>query len=453
MNPRGICAAAAARSALLAACLALFVGCAYALVRSGAVNQTKANQIEDGIQRIRQLSFKTRVPVVVESREQAELDMAEELHREYSDQQLSIEGRSGALIGLYPAGIDLKAATLALLKSQVAGFYNPHKKQLILVEGTTDLGFWGNFSEFVTQRDAAGEMLFAHELTHALQDQHFGLEAALDRLKGNDDRALALKALAEGDATLAGFGYLLGRLDDQAADLLVARLSDLTALFTAQSPDTPRGLSVPLLFQYSDGVRFAAEAFRRGGWAGVDALYRDPPQSSQQIRDPALYFDAPKPPVEITLAGYQSQMPAWVRVYENTLGEITVRIILERNLGDLDPGLAVARQWAGDRIVVLQRESLLTVCWLVVFTDERSAQRFAATYASLLDRLLGQRTPHRIDYHAGEVLVLIGESARRFTQLAPALWKETRLQPALPPKLRIGAGRMRRASSAPAGQP
>lgn len=450
MNRPRIARAAAARAVLLAAGLALLVGCAYTLVRSGAVNQSKANQVEDGIQHIRQLSLKRLVPIVLASRAQAEAQMVEELHREYSDQQLSVEGRSGALIGLYPAGIDLKAATLALIESQVAGFYSPYQKQLVLVEGTTDLGWWGDFSEFMMQRDVAGEMLLAHELTHALQDQNFGLKAALDRLKRNDDRALALKSVAEGDATLAGFGYVSGRMDEQAVDLLVARLSDLTRVFTAQSPGTPKGLSVPLLFQYSDGVRFVAEAFRRGGWAGVDALYGEPPQSSQQIRNPALYFDAPKPPVEIIVAGYQSLLPTWQPAYESTLGEITLRIILERNLGKHDPGLAVAERWAGDRIVVLQQGLSLTVCWLVVFTDKHAAQRFAAIYASLLDRLLGQRTPHRVDYRAAKVLVLIGEGARHFTQLAPALWKETRLRPAPPPKVRIGAARMRQASLAPA---
>jgi len=44
-------------------------------------------------------------------------------------------------------------------------------------------------------------MLLAHELTHALQDQNFNLEASLDKVKNDDDRALALKSVAEGDAT------------------------------------------------------------------------------------------------------------------------------------------------------------------------------------------------------------------------------------------------------------
>jgi len=37
------------------------------------------------------------------------------------------------------------------------------------------------------QRDVVGEMLLAHELTHALQDQNFGLESSLDKVKDNDD--------------------------------------------------------------------------------------------------------------------------------------------------------------------------------------------------------------------------------------------------------------------------
>src|ERR1700674_843530 len=96
-----------ARSALLL--LAVLCGCAYALVRGNSVNPDQAQKIERGIQNLRELSFKTSVPVIVMTPDQAEQAMIEEIGRDYSDEQLKTEGEAGEMVGLYPRGIDLKA--------------------------------------------------------------------------------------------------------------------------------------------------------------------------------------------------------------------------------------------------------------------------------------------------------------------------------------------------------
>ena len=255
-------------------------GCAYALLSGDTVNSRKAASIESGIQDLRQLRFKHPVPLVVKTPDEAQAMMEADLMRDYTDNRLEADAVAGALTGLFPAGLDLKAASLKLLKSQVAGFYDPHGKEMVLVEGGDDLGIWNSAAQFMIQRDVVGEMLLAHELTHALQDQNFDLESSLDKVKDDDDRTLALKSVAEGDATISGFAYAVGRMDDSTADALANNLKQLPQALEAQAPNTPEGLSVPLLFQYSDGVRFVAEAYRRGGWPAVDALYRKPPESS-----------------------------------------------------------------------------------------------------------------------------------------------------------------------------
>src|SRR5713101_3080634 len=292
----------------------LFAGCAYSLLSGGRIDQKQSGKIEAGIQDLRQLHFKRPVPLVVKSRDEAGAMMEADLMRDYTDNQLQVDAVAGALTGLYPTGIDLKAESLRLMKSQVAGFYDPHGKQMVLVEGGANLGFWNGATQFMIQRDIVGEMLLAHELTHALQDQNFNLESSLDKVKNDDDRALALKSVAEGDATLAGFAYAAGGMDDAKADLLSANLKDLPKALAAEAPDTPLGLSAALLFQYSEGVNFVAEAYRRGGWNAVDALYRNPPVSTHQILHPALYFDNHAPETRITLAGYQNIMAGWKTV-------------------------------------------------------------------------------------------------------------------------------------------
>jgi hypothetical protein len=344
--------------------------------------------------------------------------------RDYTDDQIKADAVAGAMVGLYPEGIDLKAASLKLLKSQVAGFYDPHGKEMVLVEGGVDLGFWTSATEFMVQRDVVGEMLLAHELTHALQDQNFDLGSRLDKEKDDDDRALALKTVAEGDATLAGFAYAVGRMDDNTANALADSLKQLPSALAAEAPNTPEGLSAPLLFQYSHGVRFVGEAYRRGGWNAVDALYRNPPQSSHQILHPALYFDnsRPAPQPRIKLAGYDRIMSGWKKADEDTYGELMLRIILERNLGKKSSEVELTSHWAADRMIILQQDQNVAVIWMIAFSDAQTAERFAVAYHALLDHLPSGSTLHRIDVHSNDVLIVVGQPANYFDTLAPAIW-------------------------------
>jgi len=126
------------------------------------------------------------------SREEAETTLLKDINRDYTDEQLQADGQTGALIGLFPVGVDLKAEMVSLLKSQVAGFYDPRGKRMVMVKGAANFGIWTDATEFLMRRDVIGEMLLAHEYTHALQDQHFGLEASLEKIKNSDDQSLAL---------------------------------------------------------------------------------------------------------------------------------------------------------------------------------------------------------------------------------------------------------------------
>ncbi|HVA79667.1 MAG TPA: hypothetical protein VNF29_01950 [Candidatus Binataceae bacterium] len=397
-------------------------GCAYSLVNGGTVNQAKADQVEEGIQQLRQLHFKTPVPLVVATQDEAEAQMRRELERDNTDDEIAAEGASGALLGLYPAGIDLKAQDLKLLRSQVAGFYDPHEHEMVLVEGAADIGFFDRTAEFLVQRDLVGEMVLAHELTHALQDQNFDLGARLDALKHDDDRALALQSVAEGDATIAGLGYAMGTMDVDTLDRLQSRLDELPGIFASETPGTPRGLSAPLLFQYSEGVKFVGEAYRRGGWKAVDALYAKPPESSHQIIHPEAYFGTPEPPQKVSLGGYQSVMAQWKKVDESTYGELLISVILQRGLGSGASEAELATRWTGDRFIVLQDERMISVIGIIAFTDSGAAGKFAVTYTRILDRLLGS-TAHEIDYRDNGVLIVIGEAAHYMGILGPSIWK------------------------------
>jgi len=420
------------RASLALMALAAF-SCAYQLVRSGAVDNAKVNQIETELQQVRELSFTKPVPLVIESRKEADRYIAAQLAHDVSDDEFRIDGRAGSLIGLYPAGIDLKQETLKLLDDQVAGFYDPDTKRMILISGSIDAGVWGGASQFLMQRDLIGEMVLAHELTHALQDQHFGLGPKLNALKDNDDRALALKSVAEGDATITGFGCVVGGMDQARLDMLVSRLSELPRMFAEEAKSAPEGLRAPLIFQYSEGIKFVGEAYHRGGYAAVDQLFRQPPQSSQQILHPELYFDHPTPPAEIKVAGYQAALKEWTKADENSEGELLLSVILKLAFGGDARQAELAQTWRGDRLVTLTRGADLSVIWLIDLSSERAANQFAAAYTDALDRRLDVRIAHRVDYQSTLVLVVIGEAARAFAQMENDVFEQSRVAVSAPP--------------------
>jgi hypothetical protein len=419
-------------AAVTIVCAAALAGCAYSLISGGQVNEKIASKVEEGIQQTRGLSFRSHVPVVLKTPDEVEQMVIADLHRDYTDEQLEADGKAGAMLGLFPPGMDLKAESVKLLKSQIAGFYDPHQKQMVLVEGAAKVPIADRMLEFMIQRDLVNDMLLAHELTHALQDQNFALQDQLDKLKNNSDKEIALKSVAEGDATIAGFAYVAGRMDNSIADSIDASMKDLPQTFAAQSKDTPEGLGYPLIFQYSQGVHFVREAYRRGGWKAVDALYSKPPLSSQQLIDPTLYFDRPTPPVDVEIDGYEKILRDWTDADADTFGELSIELILRIGYGKGAPEVAIAQKWAGDRIAIIRRGTEVAVIGLVVFRDDTSARRFADAYRALLDRTRPS-TPHNVECRNKAVLVFAGAIVKQASTLAPAVWEASKIGDVKPP--------------------
>jgi hypothetical protein len=402
---------------------------AYPQAENGKIDASEAQAVERTVQEVRMLKLKQKIPIVVSDTEQAGKLLEAELDNEYTPETIDTDARAGAMIGLYPPGIDLKAANMSLLESQVVAFYDFKKKTMVIVKGALDREFPGQPPEV---QDKLQKMILAHEYTHALQDQNFDFGTRDEALKGNGDRALALHSVAEGDATISGYACMLGRMDSVILATLIANLSSFSQAFTGAAAGVPRGVAEPLIFEYTQGVKFVAEAFQRGGWKAVDRLYSNPPQSSQQIMDPSLYFDHPLPPDTVTLGGYSAAMPGWRKSDEDTLGELGLRIILENSFGPSSPKLAVADKWAGDRIVMLRRKDVVSVIWLVAFRDGDSASRFAEIYRQALEHIRGRPAARRVEVKHDAILIAIGESAARFDRLAPAVWKSSTIKAPLP---------------------
>ena len=407
--------------------LLALAGCSYAVVSDGRINLRQSARIYSDVQELRQLNFEANVPLVLMDQAQANLVMERDIAREHDAVELQRAAQVGVLTGLYAPGIDLKAQTMRALRSQVVAFYDPVDRKMILVKGKSTSGWWSEIAGFFAHKDASGEMLVAHELTHALQDQYFGVHAAVARITDNDDRRLALRSVVEGDATLVGYGFISGFIDNETVATMLTHLQDMPRLFDVESPGTPEALRDALIFQYTDGTRFVGEIYLRGGWSAVNALYRNPPLSTREILDPALYFSHAAP-LTITLGGWTAALSGWHKVAENTYGELLLHVILTRSASG-EAQASLARAWRGDRMAVLQSGRAITVIWIVLLSEDTKAAAFAQAYQGILERVAaGGATPaHHVERRGSAVLAIIGPGAAQWAELAPAVWRASRI--------------------------
>ncbi|MFZ0244171.1 hypothetical protein [Candidatus Binatus sp.] len=417
---------------IASACVVAAFFCNLAASQDAELSGDEAAVVKARVQKIRGLKLTADVPVSYLSVAETESRFRTEFAREMSQEEIDTGVEEGKMIGLYPPDMKIERKDLADITLELAGFYDPRQKDIVVIDRPIAVALPERYRNVVTEQEkleTAGTL--GHELTHALQDQHFDIEAAQKKYKGDTDRELAYKAIVEGDATLSGFSVVTGRVDDQTIDYFDTHLQDIVPVFMGRMEGKPRAMTYPLIFQYTEGARFVAEAYHRKRWDGVNALFKGPPLSTQQIMHPELYFDHPTPAKTVKLAGYEKVLRDWKKVDEDTLGELMLKIMLERTMGEQTPYVEAATKWAGDRIVALQKGKSLTVLWMLTFRNAGSADNFDQLYSGILDKVLPGTTARKIEQRGAAVLVMIGDGAIRYHEFIAEVWKQSRIDNAL----------------------
>ena len=280
--------------------------------------------------------------------------------------------------GMIPAGTDLEELVVGLYAEQIAGYYDPARKTFYLADWLPE----------ILQRGVV-----AHEVTHALQDQHFDLEDWLSVHAPTEDGSLARAAVAEGDAMAAMLAYLLEPMGVGVQDMpsLSELLRGQGATIAEAYPSfdaAPAALQRLLLFPYVQGSDFVRVALERGGWEAVDALYRDPPASTEQILHPERYFGQRDEPRRVEIVEAQDAAPPLV---EGSWGEFGTELALEAALVDTVLPAEAARGWDGDRYALWRDPSGgLRYRWITLWDTSAAAERFAEAYAQgAMDRVSG----------------------------------------------------------------
>ncbi|HKG04666.1 MAG TPA: hypothetical protein VKB03_15950 [Conexibacter sp.] len=364
----------------------------WATTERASVSRAHIAQIERRVEALRDLRFEHPVPVAIVSPTQArregiaEYDSSQPLGQRRTNEELL------KLLGLLPPGADLRQIESDVFGEQVAGYYDPRRKRLALVRGA-----------------GVDDVTLAHELTHALEDQH----ADLGKLGagGGDDASTAQQALVEGTATLV--------MQDYAARWPSgAPLGDALAGLTQATGATPLPAYIArtLVFPYFQGESFV-QALRDadgGGWRLVDVAERErPPQTTAEILEPTRWLRAEQP-VHVSLARAGATLGAdgsWRRLARSTLGEEDLAALLAPQSGPV-AAREITVGWQGGRYALWRRGPLVdpdcsTPCrsrdaiFLAVRTDDPAAAE--ALGAGLATWLTGTLHARRVstDEHGG----------------------------------------------------
>lgn len=267
--------------------------------------------------------------------------------------EVEADRRLLAALRLIPEDLDLVDLLYSLYDEQVIGLYVPEDETLY-VQAAEDA---------LTPLE---EVTAAHEIQHALQDQAFDLEQYQDIPDVESDAALAQQSLVEGDAVITQQLWSLEYQDEQER-------SDILSEAMQQAPgeamgNAPAYLREGFVFPYQQGTLFVQALLQSGGLEAVDAAFRDPPTTTEQILHPEVY-----------LAGEGAQPAAievdpgqgWTDDVSYTFGEFDVDHLL-RPLG-AEIGADAAEGWGGGMVRSWVRDDDVAVAGRLIFDSPEDA--------------------------------------------------------------------------------
>jgi hypothetical protein len=312
---------------------------------------------------IRELPILRPVKSGAQSRAEIERMIIKNMNEETKPEETRASELALKKLGLVPQDFQFRPFIIQLLTEQVAGYYDPKAQQFYLADWI----------------DLDGQKpVMAHELTHALQDQHFNLRRFEKWPKGDSDAEMAAHALIEGDATLAMIRYVTRDLQRAVAFAKSMGTGDSSS---EQIEKAPRAIRESLLFPYDQGSQWVTGLYKRGGWPLVSKAFTDLPQSTEQVLHADKYF-AREAPIKVELADIHATLGAgWKRIDYDVNGEWGCYLVLNEYLKT--GAASAAAGWGGDRFAVYEepKSGQVLITQMTVWDTEQDAREFYEAYA------------------------------------------------------------------------
>ncbi|HWG22074.1 MAG TPA: hypothetical protein VG225_16210 [Terracidiphilus sp.] len=346
------------------------------------------------------LPIKSHVKRQIKSRAEVEGYLTEKFNEDEGAKRLQRGEIVLKKFGLLDHDFDLKPFLLVLLKEQIMAYYDSKTKTV-------------NMLDWVSIDDQ--KSVLAHELTHALQDQHVDLEKWSDQTPDDvstnykddvdhlakDEMDTAREAVAEGQATAVMMDDVLKPMgksllkDPEVVDIIKQHMES-----SSDSPVMARApllLTESLLFPYREGLSFEQDVWmdkgREAAFAG--ALDR-PPSSTWEIINPRE-FEKAKVPVVPLIPDIHPLVDAVYKPYDiGQVGELDLHILSQLFGGeaasrDLTPAWDGGIYWAGQRLsaktAAEQADTKsISLFYLSAWKSQAAATAFAQLYADSLGR-------------------------------------------------------------------
>jgi len=357
--------------------------------------------VADAVQEIRTLRFKTPVNPRPVTREQMSRLASRANVAAFPENRMDRRTVAWRTMGVIPPDADLNEELRSFAGSSIIGYFDTLTKELVYVGSENPTPY-----ERVT---------LAHELTHALDDQHFDL-SRLDELDARceDDALIAGVSIAEGSARLIELIYIARELTPQE----YAQYQQ-ESLAGGSSPEGVSPFLVQLLlFPYPYGQSFVQTTVASEGFDALNAAMRALPASTEQILHPQRFPEDEPTDVDVPdLAPALGDGWADLDVYD--VGEAWLRLALALKLSSVDAAKA-ASGWDGGEYRAWADGGRTAVAMQTVWDDEDQAGEFAKAMRTWLSKTASGAVT-RVHRDGATVTVLWAPAADELNAMSGAL--------------------------------
>ena len=279
-------------------------------------------EVENQVEAVRGLAYER--PVNIEPITTGEMDrrLADYFDAYYPKRFYARRSEAWATIGAIPRNVGILEALNAYQQGQVLGYYNSQNEELVYT-GDANL-------------DRIEHFVLAHELTHAIDDQHFDLDRLDDMVVRCDDEVFQ-----------AALGVVEGSANHFATQVLLR--------FPVAAPgslpgDGSAGEVPPLIteiqaYPYTAGQRFVDALADQGGPAVVNRALRRFPTTTEQILHPSKFPGDVAERVDVPDFA-PTFGPTWRDHDVMIVGEVWLKALLNLRLEE-DAAASAAAGWDG----------------------------------------------------------------------------------------------------------
>jgi len=368
---------------------------------SGTSPLAAAEDVLKNVSRIRGLKPKRSVKSNLKTRDEIKESVIRDMSESTTPEEFYASEKTLAKFGLVPKDFRLREYMVSLLREQVAGFYEPKTQEFYLAA-------WIPVAEQKT--------VIAHELTHALQDQHFNLRRFEKWPSGDSDAELAAHALVEGDATVTMILYDYDQNKGASSMLDQDGSGDDDSKYPVLAK-APAVLRESLQFPYINGAIFVQTVLKNRSWQGLNNSYANLPKSTEQILHPDKFL-AGDNPVQVEMG---SLLPAlggeWKQLDADVNGEFGLSLLLSEFISK-QAARKATEGWGGDRYASYEdkKTGAVMIAQFATWDTALDAEEFFKAYCERTERRYGPVKPASLEaddvsqrrvYETGEGLVLV----------------------------------------------